>query len=48
MRLLGCVVFSANGSTCIVTEHCAQGSLLDYLRSRGRHYVTQLNQINFA
>ncbi|CAH0724946.1 unnamed protein product, partial [Brenthis ino] len=48
VRLLGCVVFSANGSTCIVTEHCAQGSLLDYLRSRGRHYVTQLNQINFA
>ncbi|XP_046966420.1 tyrosine-protein kinase CSK isoform X1 [Vanessa cardui] len=48
VRLLGCVVFSMNGSTCIVTEHCAQGSLLDYLRSRGRHYVTQLNQINFA
>ncbi|XP_039758811.1 tyrosine-protein kinase CSK [Pararge aegeria] len=48
VRLLGCVVFSSNGSTCIVTEHCAQGSLLDYLRSRGRHYVTQLNQINFA
>ncbi|XP_041980474.1 tyrosine-protein kinase CSK isoform X2 [Aricia agestis] len=48
VRLLGCVVFSTNGSTCIVTEHCAQGSLLDYLRSRGRHYVTQLDQINFA
>ncbi|XP_068622569.1 tyrosine-protein kinase CSK-like [Battus philenor] len=48
VRLLGCVVFSSNGSTCIVTEHCAQGSLLDYLRSRGRHYVTQLDQINFA
>ncbi|XP_028165205.1 tyrosine-protein kinase CSK-like isoform X1 [Ostrinia furnacalis] len=47
VRLLG-LVFSASGSTCIVTEHCAQGSLLDYLRSRGRHYVTQLNQINFA
>ncbi|XP_059047902.1 tyrosine-protein kinase CSK [Achroia grisella] len=47
VRLLG-LVFSSNGSTCIVTEHCAQGSLLDYLRSRGRHYVTQLNQINFA
>ncbi|KOB71937.1 Tyrosine-protein kinase CSK, partial [Operophtera brumata] len=46
VRLLG-LVFAA-GSTCIVTEHCAQGSLLDYLRSRGRHYVTQLNQINFA
>ncbi|CAG4935129.1 unnamed protein product [Colias eurytheme] len=48
VRLLGCVVFSSNGSTCIVTEHCAQGSLLDYLRSRGRHYVTQMDQINFA
>ncbi|XP_013169954.1 PREDICTED: tyrosine-protein kinase CSK-like isoform X1 [Papilio xuthus] len=48
VRLLGCVVFSSNGSTCIVTEHCAQGSLLDYLRSRGRHYVTQQDQINFA
>ncbi|XP_049872011.1 tyrosine-protein kinase CSK-like isoform X1 [Pectinophora gossypiella] len=47
VRLLG-LVFASNGSTCIVTEHCAQGSLLDYLRSRGRHYVTQLNQINFA
>ncbi|CAH0399491.1 unnamed protein product [Chilo suppressalis] len=47
VRLLG-LVFSSNGNTCIVTEHCAQGSLLDYLRSRGRHYVTQLDQINFA
>ncbi|XP_047028930.1 tyrosine-protein kinase CSK [Helicoverpa zea] len=47
VRLLG-LVFTSGGSTCIVTEHCAQGSLLDYLRSRGRHYVTQLNQINFA
>ncbi|XP_035447295.1 tyrosine-protein kinase CSK isoform X1 [Spodoptera frugiperda] len=47
VRLLG-LVFTSSGSTCIVTEHCAQGSLLDYLRSRGRHYVTQLNQINFA
>lgn len=47
VRLLG-LVFTSTGSTCIVTEHCAQGSLLDYLRSRGRHYVTQLNQINFA
>ncbi|XP_050676234.1 tyrosine-protein kinase CSK isoform X2 [Leptidea sinapis] len=48
VRLLGCVVFSSNGRTCIVTEHCAQGSLLDYLRSRGRHYVTRMDQINFA
>ncbi|KAJ2949679.1 hypothetical protein O0L34_g15606 [Tuta absoluta] len=47
VRLLG-LVFSSSGSTCIVTEHCAQGSLLDYLRSRGRHYVTQRDQINFA
>lgn len=47
VRFLGLVV-GAGGSTCLVTEHMAQGSLLDYLRSRGRHYVTQLNQINFA
>ncbi|XP_028026651.1 tyrosine-protein kinase CSK-like isoform X3 [Bombyx mandarina] len=47
VRLLG-LVFTSSGGTCLVTEHCAQGSLLDYLRSRGRHYVTQLNQINFA
>ncbi|XP_063627299.1 tyrosine-protein kinase CSK isoform X3 [Cydia splendana] len=46
VRLLG-LVFSSSG-TCLVTEHCAQGSLLDYLRSRGRHYVTQRDQINFA
>lgn len=47
VRLLG-LVFSSTGSTCIVTEHMSQGSLLDYLRSRGRHYVTQKHQINFA
>ncbi|GBP31580.1 Megakaryocyte-associated tyrosine-protein kinase [Eumeta japonica] len=47
VRLLG-LVFTSNGSTCIVTEHMAKGSLLDYLRSRGRHYVTQKHQINFA
>ncbi|CAG9133152.1 unnamed protein product [Plutella xylostella] len=46
VRLLGLAV--SGGATCLVTEHCAQGSLLDYLRSRGRHYVTARDQINFA
>jgi len=27
---------------------CAQGSLVDYLRSRGRAVISKLNQLNFA
>lgn len=32
----------------IVTEYMAKGSLLEYLRSRGRQYVTKKDQIKFA
>ena len=32
----------------IVTEYLSKGSLLDYLRSRGRQYVTRNDQIKFA
>lgn len=46
VQLLG-VVF--DGPTiCLVTEYMAKGSLVDYLRSRGRLHVTKKDQINFA
>lgn len=32
----------------LVTEYMSKGSLVDYLRSRGRHHVTKKDQINFA
>ncbi len=32
----------------IVTEFMSKGSLVDYLRSRGRAVVTKKDQINFA
>jgi c-src tyrosine kinase len=32
----------------IVTEYMEKGSLLDYLRSRGRQGVTKEDQINFT
>ena len=32
----------------IVTEYMSKGSLLEYLRSRGRQYVTKTYQIKFA
>ncbi len=32
----------------IVTEYLSKGSLLEYLRSRGRQYVTKKDQIKFA
>ncbi len=32
----------------IVTEYMSKGSLLEYLRSRGRQYVTRKDQIRFA
>lgn len=35
-------------SVCLVTEYMAKGSLVDYLRSRGRLHVTKRDQINFA
>ncbi|XP_017493174.1 PREDICTED: tyrosine-protein kinase CSK-like [Rhagoletis zephyria] len=46
VQLLG-VVF--DGPTiCVVTEFMAKGSLVDYLRSRGRLHVTARDQIAFA
>jgi len=46
VRLLG-VVFEKNHIS-LVTEYMAKGSLVDYLRSRGRQHVTKRHQINFA
>lgn len=46
VQLLG-VVFR-DQSVFIVTEFMGKGSLVDYLRSRGRLHVTKKDQINFA
>lgn len=46
VQLLG-VVFDGP-SICFVTEYMAKGSLVDYLRSRGRLHVTCKDQIAFA
>ena len=53
MRLLGLVIEegSGNGSRSkifLVTEFMGKGSLLEYLRSRGRQFVTKRDQIGFA
>lgn len=32
----------------LVTEYMSKGSLVDYLRSRGRLHVSKKDQINFA
>ena len=32
----------------LVTEYMAKGSLVDYLRSRGRAVISKDNQLNFA
>ncbi|XP_050085566.1 uncharacterized protein LOC126571251 [Anopheles aquasalis] len=32
----------------LVTEYMSKGSLVDYLRSRGRQHITRKDQINFA
>lgn len=53
VRLLGLVIEdSAKGSLrskiFLVTEFMGKGSLLEYLRSRGRQYVTKKDQIGFA
>lgn len=46
VQLLG-VVF--DGPTIyLVTEYMSKGSLVEYLRSRGRQHVTKKDQINFA
>ncbi|GFS41561.1 hypothetical protein TNIN_361741 [Trichonephila inaurata madagascariensis] len=46
VQLLG-VVFDWT-SIYIVTEYMSKGSLVDYLRSRGRLQLTKKDQINFA
>lgn len=47
VQLLG-LVMEADGLVQIVTEYMAKGSLVDYLRSRGRLHVTRRDQIHFA
>lgn len=37
-----------DGPISIVTEYLAKGSLVDYLRSRGRAVITKKNQLDFA
>ncbi|KAK8403578.1 hypothetical protein O3P69_000556 [Scylla paramamosain] len=46
VNLLG-LVFDDN-CILLVTEYMSKGSLVDYLRSRGRLHVTKRDQINFA
>ena len=53
VRLLGLVIEegAGNGSRSkifLVTEFMGKGSLLEYLRSRGRQFVTKKDQIGFA
>ena len=52
MRLLGLVIEDGKGGgkskIFLVTEFMGKGSLLDYLRSRGRQCVTKKDQIGFA
>jgi len=51
VRLLGLVIEEGKGARSkifLVTEFMGKGSLLEYLRSRGRQYVTRKDQIGFA
>lgn len=51
VRLLGLVIEEKAGGRnkiFLVTEYMSKGSLLEYLRSRGRQYVTKKDQIGFA
>jgi len=52
VRLLGLVIEEGGGGArskiFLVTEFMGKGSLLEYLRSRGRQYVTKKDQIGFA
>lgn len=52
MRLLGLVIeeggTGSRSKIFLVTEFMGKGSLLEYLRSRGRQYVTKKDQIGFA
>ncbi|XP_031336019.1 tyrosine-protein kinase CSK [Photinus pyralis] len=46
VNLLG--VVRRKDQVLLVTEYMSKGSLVDYLRSRGRLHVTKRDQINFA
>ena len=53
VRLLGLVIEEGSGNghrskIFLVTEFMGKGSLLEYLRSRGRQFVTKKDQIGFA
>ncbi|XP_063229696.1 tyrosine-protein kinase CSK [Bacillus rossius redtenbacheri] len=48
VQLLGLVFSSKKQHVFLVTEFMSKGSLVDYLRSRGRQHVTKKDQINFA
>jgi c-src tyrosine kinase len=48
VKLLGLVFNNKNKHIYLVTEYMSKGSLVDYLRSRGRLHVTKKDQINFA
>ena len=52
VRLLGLVIEEGKGGgkskIFLVTEFMGKGSLLEYLRSRGRQCVTKKDQIGFA
>ncbi|KAK7590335.1 hypothetical protein V9T40_001948 [Parthenolecanium corni] len=47
VQLLG-LVFDRKHCILLITEYMSKGSLVDYLRSRGRLHVTKKDQINFA
>ncbi|XP_076062792.1 tyrosine-protein kinase CSK-like isoform X2 [Oratosquilla oratoria] len=46
VALLG-LVFD-DSAILLVTEYMSKGSLVEYLRTRGRQHITKRNQINFA
>lgn len=46
VRFIGLVCNSKH--IYLVTEYMSKGSLVDYLRSRGRQHITKKDQINFA
>lgn len=47
MSLIG-VVIEGNHGAYILTEYMANGNLVDYLRSRGRHSVEKLQLLQFS
>lgn len=48
VQLLGLVFNDQHQHLYLVTEFMSKGSLVDYLRSRGRLHVTKRDQIKFA